>query len=298
MSNIIRYDFNKIYVCHGQSYSDIIPFMYKPFLDNVRKLLEPVNYKTEYNNNINYDLLQPNELLLFMGDVDKPDPFVLLTLLQKGIYVIYYNTEPKIYLFPCNEIWTYSKYLFTMYNKINETQIIQYVPIMLETSVPYVPYHIYQHEVKRIKPLTFIGSFNYRAHSRDILFQSDFLRENIEEVYNLWNEVDFNRFISKEPKIYLNVMKIGESEMNVLPSARINKLLSHKCIIISEHCNEIDDELYKNMIYFCKLEEIEDVYRMLLNKSNEELQKHANEIYKLFCERFCEENVKKSIIWK
>ena len=86
--------------------------------------------------------------------------------------------------------------------------------------------------------------------------------------------------------------------INVLPSCRINKLLSHKCIIISEHCNEIDDELYKNMIYFCKLEEIEDVYRMLLSKSDEELQNEANEKYELFCERFCEDSVKRNIISK
>ena len=294
MSNIIRYEFEKIYVCHGGSYADIIPFMYKPFLDNIRKLLEPVNSKVEYNNNINYDLLKPKELLLFIGDVDKPDPHILSTLLQKGIYVIYYNTEPKLYLFPCNEIWTYSKYLFTVYNKTYEEQIIQYVPIMLETNVPYVPYH----EKRCKKPLTFIGSFDYRPNTRDILFKSDFLRENIEEVYNLWNEADFNRFISTEPKIYLNVMKSVNREINILPSARINKLLSHKCIIISEHCNEIDDELYKNMIYFCKLEEIEDVYRMLLSKSDEELQKEANEKYELFCDRFCEDSVKRNIIWK
>ena len=124
MSNIFRYNFNKIYVCHGRSYADFIPFMYKPFVDNIRKLLEPVNYKTDYSNIITYDLLQPNEVLIFMGDVDKPDPSVLFTLLQKGIYIIYYNTEPIKYLFPYNEIWTYSKYLFTIYNKINENQLI------------------------------------------------------------------------------------------------------------------------------------------------------------------------------
>ena len=294
MSNIFRYNFNKIYVCHGRSYADFIPFMYKPFVDNIRKLLEPVNYKTDYSNIITYDLLQPNEVLIFMGDVDKPDPSVLFTLLQKGIYIIYYNTEPIKYLFPYNEIWTYSKYLFTIYNKINENQLILYVPIMLDTNVPYVPYHIKDEK----KSLTFMGSFNYRAKTRDILFQSDFLKENIEEVYNLWNEYDYNRFISTKPKIYLNVMKLGGTEINILPSARINKLLSHKCIIISEHCNEIDDELYRNIIYFCKLEEIEDVYRMLLSKSNEELQKEANKKYELFCERFCEENVKKNILCK
>ena len=85
MSNIIRYNnFEKIYVCHGQSYPDKIPFMYKPFMENVRKILEPVNYKTEYsNNNIDYNRLQPNELLLFMGDVDKPDQNILFDLLQK-----------------------------------------------------------------------------------------------------------------------------------------------------------------------------------------------------------------------
>jgi len=291
MTNIIQYDFNKIYVYHGKFYY-YISFMYKLFMDTVRKLLEPVKYKTVYSNNINYNIIRPKELLIFIGDVDKPEPSILYELMRKGIYIIYYNTEPIIYSFLCNEIWTYSKYLFTLYNKVHEKQIIKYVPIIFETGVPYVPYHIQSD----IIPLIFIGNFNFRQKTQDILFQSDFLKENIKEVYNLWNDVDFNNFINTGPKIYLNVMKIGG--MNALPSARINKLLSHKCIIISEHCNEIDDDLYKNMIYFCKLEEIEDVYRMLLSKSDEELQKDANEKYELFCNFFCEENVKRNIIWK
>jgi len=37
---------------------------------------------------------------------------------------------------------------------------------------------------------------------------------------------------------------------------------------------------------------------MLLSKSDEELQKDANEKYELFCNFFCEENVKRNIIWK
>jgi hypothetical protein len=71
-----------------------------------------------------------------------------------------------------------------------------------------------------------------------------------------------------------------------LPSARINKLLSHKCIIISEYTNEVDNELYKDLIYFCDISQIEDTYKKIISKSNIELQEEANIKYNLFYNKF------------
>ena len=135
--------------------------------------------------------------------------------------------------------------------------------------------------------LTFIGKLDYRGDKKEILFQSSLLQNNLEEVYDLWNDTDFNNYISDKPRIYLNLTKDGTS---ALPSVRTNKLLSHKCIIISEHTNDIDEEYYKGMVYFCNIDEIENTYKTLINKTNMELQQEADEIYKNFYNTFYYQN--------
>ena len=143
--------------------------------------------------------------------------------------------------------------------------------------------------------LTFIGLLAYRSEKKKILFQNSFIKNNLEEVYNLWNDTDFNNYISSNPKIYLNLTK---NNTYALPSVRINKLLSHKCIIISEHTNDIDEEYYKGIIYFCNIDQIENVYRRLVNKTNIELQQEANKIYEIFYNKFYYKNAINLIIQK
>jgi hypothetical protein len=111
----------------------------------------------------------------------------------------------------------------------------------------------------------------------------------------LWNDSDFNNYISNKPSIYLNLTK---KNTVALPSVRINKLLSHKCIIISEHTNDIDEEYYRDMIYFCNIDEIENVYRNLINKTNIELQYEADKIYEKFYNKFYYKNAIDLIIQK
>jgi len=111
----------------------------------------------------------------------------------------------------------------------------------------------------------------------------------------LWSDIDFNNYISNRPNIYLNLTK---NNTDVLPSVRINKLLSHKCIIISEHTNVIDEEYYNGIIYFCNINEIENVYRKLINKTNIELQQKANKIYEKFYNKFYYKNAIDLIIQK
>jgi len=135
---------------------------------------------------------------------------------------------------------------------------------------------------------------NYEYEIQKIIRDS-FIKNNLEEVYNLWNDTDFNNYISSNPKIYLNLTK---NNTYALPSVRINKLLSHKCIIISEHTNEIDEEYYKGIIYFCNIDEIENVYRRLVNKTNIELQQESNKIYEKFYNKFYYKNAINLIIQK
>ena len=131
-------------------------------------------------------------------------------------------------------------------------------------------------------PFIFLGYFDYRPEKRNYLFQSEYLRENIQEIYSLWNNADFHAFVSSRPYLYLNITKSGLNTPGILPSVRINTLLSHKAIIISEHCNEIDESLYTGMVSFCSLDEMEGEYRKWRGKTNEELQVEADTRYRLF----------------
>ena len=69
------------------------------------------------------------------------------------------------------------------------------------------------------------------------------------------------------------------------------ELLSHKCIIISEHTNKIDEEFYKDIVYFCDINEIGDFYKNLINKSPQELEIESNEKYKKFYNIFNSNNI-------
>lgn len=278
-----------IYICYNQ----IHEFMYKPVINSIINILK--NYYT-YNEiniiltvNLNENNLLKDDILILVGcNLILPD---FNNLKEKSIYTIYYNTEPDINELCTNEIWTYSKYAFTLYKKNHIHQIIRFIPIILETNVPFVPYHINSN-----LKLSFIGQFCARAdYKKHILINSDLLKNNLEEINYLWNDIDYNNYISERPRIYLNLIK---SMLPSLPTVRINKLLSHKCIIISEHTNYLDEEIYDGIIYFCYIEEIVNVYKNLIKKSNNELLEEAENKYNLFYNKFHITNIKNQILKK
>jgi len=281
---LLKYDSKIIHIWQGENdiYTNKLLFMYKPVNSSIKQFLEysnnniQIDYKSNY---YNFDEINPNEILIWVGNIGIPD---FESLNKRGIYTIYYNTEPDTEKFTSNEIWTYSKSLFDNYKKNNENQIIKFIPIIYEENIPSVDYNsINNHNIK----LIFIGELSYRGDKKDIIFKSELLKNNIKEVNNLWNDDDYNNYIVNNPGIYLNLTKSGT---NALPSVRINKLLSHKCIIISEHTNDIDEEYYKGIVYFCNINEIEDVYKKLINESN--LHNISNEIYQKFYDKFYYKN--------
>jgi len=233
----------------------------------------PVKNAKDLNNIKEYDTL------IWLGSY-VPD-FSLLK--RKNVYIIYYNTEPNINIHDTNEIWTYSKCLFKTYKKNTKNQKIKFLPIVMEKTGIQLNY-LSNQEIK----LVFMGSLNNRREKKDKLLSSSILKNDLIEVYNLWNDNDYNHFIENKSYIFLNLTKTGT---NALPSVRINKLLSHKCIIISEHTNEVDEVLYKDLLYFCNIEDIENVYSNLKMKSKDELQAIADTFYNTFRKRFCIQNI-------
>ena len=266
----------KIHIWH--SMTNTLNFMYKPIILSLLEFIKKnihINVEYKYNN---YGEIQPNDILIWVGC----DPIPNFNYFKnKNIYTIYYNTEPNYTNPNSDEIWTYSKYLFNTYTKHNN--IIRFFPVWCETTTHYVPYHL-----KNNLKLIFMGNLNYRHEKKNILFKSPFIKNNLIEIYNIWNDHDYNKLICNSPHIFINLNK---SNTIILPSVRINKLLSHKCIIISEHTNAVDEEFYKGIIYFCKLNEIEGIYKSLIHKSREELYKESNDKYKKFYNIFNSKNV-------
>ena len=274
---------NKVHIWQSKGIYDKLDFMYKPVIISIIEFMkENIDIIIEYKyDDYDYNLIQPNDILLWVGCENIPnfDYFK-----DKNIYTIYYNTEPEISNHNSDEIWTYSKYLFYNYTKY-DNQTIRFFPIICENTNHYIPYNLKNDDNLK---LIFMGNLNYRYEKKKILFNQPIIQKDLVEIYNIWNDNDYNNLISNSPNIFINLTK---GNTIILPSVRINKLLSHKCIIISEHTNEIDEAFYKDIVYFCNINEIGNIYKILINKSIEELEIESNEKYKKFYNIFNSKNI-------
>lgn len=270
---------NNIYICVFED--EKIQFMYKPIVDSIRQLLKEIYPHIIYKTNIDIlNEISENDVFIYVGHRFQN----FEDLKKRNIHTIWYNTEPDTNVENADEIWTYSKYLFEQYNKKDSKQIIKFVPIICEDMTTFVRY---KDNIKR--KLVFMGKFDYRKEKYDILMQYPEIKDSLIEIYDLWNDSDYNNFIeNNSPKIFINLTKSGT---NALPSVRINKLLSHKCLIISERTNEIDDRLYEGIIYFSDIHNFSNIYSNLLKKTNDELRMESEKRYNKFKHLFNKKNV-------
>jgi hypothetical protein len=269
----------KIYVWQDGTW--LLPFMYDPVMLTLKKLIPLM-----YNNRViefkitgnNMDDLLYGDTLIWVG----MSPPNFEELKKKNIYTIHYDLEPFTSNSGADEIWTYSRYMFEEYKKVfNKT--VKYIPVLLDQTVPTINYSEKNTQIK----LTFIGdiSTHNRIKRKEIINASGV---EINDIFSLWSNQDFNMFIINKTDIFLNILK---DNTKALASVRINKLLSHKCIIISEHTNDLDEELYKDMVFFKDLNEIGDFFKILANKSKAELEIIAENSYQKFIKVFNIENV-------
>ena len=250
---------NTIYISHRNDW--VIPFMYYPVIYSLLSLVPIIftNKKVLFNLNKNvYETLIEGDVYIWVGD-NIPN---FLDIKQKNVYTIHYNLEPYIILTNSDEIWTYSLYLYDLY-KINNRHV-KFIPVIHNDALPKTKYL----ENNNSLELTFIGNLyiDNRIEKEKIINNSGV---TINQIYNLWTDDDFNNYISNNTHIYLNITK---SNTKALATVRINKLLSHKCIIISEYTNIYDEEIYKGIVFFKHLSEIGDFYKTMKNKSNDELE--------------------------
>lgn len=261
-------------------------FMYKPIIDSILQYIRHANKHIKINYLPKHDFtdIQKEDILLWVGFIgNNPPNFTSLRI--NGTYVIYYNTEPTLFQCDSDETWTYSKLMFHIYSM---EYPIKFIPVALEKT-----HYQLNYLSSGTLPLVFLGYLSLRPEASCQLFSYDNIRRNLIEMYELWSDHDYNQFMDGKSYILLNLCK--KDKYPALASLRINKLLSHKCIIISEHTNEIDEALYKDLLYFCDITEISGLYEKLTHTPREELQKIANQFYELFKQRFCIENAIKLI---
>jgi len=289
----------KVHVWH--STNNNATFMYKPITDSVLKILKYlhpdvyVDYKTfspEYEDPEIYNQIQANDVLIWLG-IEKIIDFKKFK--EKGVYTVYYNTEPADECDYCNskhtgeakyysnEIWTYSKFLLETYTKDEPSQIIKFVPVIYQENVPRITYSSKGEKEKAPIKLVFIGNLDLRPQKKDKLLSKEILKNNLIGINHIWSDEAYNNFILENPHLHLNLTK---GNTKTLPSVRINKLLSHGAIVISEHTNPIDEELYGDMVNFCNLDDIESVYKKLSSMTREEIQRKSDKIHNDFYEKF------------
>ena len=255
-------------------------FMYKPFVNTILQLAPQSKFLYKNWENINFNT---NDILIVIGCHFGVKEFI--NFKKKNLYVIFYWTEPGIVnkniAQYCDEIFLYSKSLFISQPKFFHQQKIRFVPILKQETKSFVNYLNKKDNIK----LCFLGNINCR--SKDV--RNNFLNKSyFEQKYNLFNENTYNMYMIKNTNIFLNINKRGSS---ILPFCRICKLLSHKCLIISEHCNKEDEELLEDMVYFCdSLIDIEKTFYNLLSKSPNELYNLSYKNYIKFSNKFSVKN--------
>ena len=256
----------KVTIVYGERRDGKLRYMYNPFIETCQHKYPNAVLKVASHNV--YESLGPSDTLIVIGMIG---PFPNFKNLRKrGVYTIIFWTEPYVYKRYSDEIWYYSKYLTTLHAGSS----FQHILVKDEPMIDYSQFS------KNTAKLVFLGNLQYRTKEATNIMRS--IPYFIEK-YDLFTKDKFDSFLVKEPHIYVSICKRGT---RVLPSARINRLLSSGAIIISQHCNPVDDALYKDLIWFCSLNEIHDTSKMLMEKSPSELNELSQTIKDIAIKRF------------
>lgn len=266
---------NNIYIIQKERGDYNLLFMYKPFVNTISKIFPKSKF---LYNNWKHISFNRNDIIIVIGQLFSENDFI--NFKNKDLYIIYYWTEPvplnENIAKHCDEIYLYSKLLFKIHKKYFDQQKIRFVPILKEDTTSFINYLNKKTNIK----LCFLGAIMFRSKNLidKFLNKSYFLNK-----YDLFNEDKYNMYMVNNTNIFLNLNKHLSP---VLPFARICKLLSHKCIVISQYCNRDDEELFKDMVYFCSFEDIEKTFNNLSSKSPNDLNDISNKIYIKFCNKF------------
>jgi len=267
-----------IHIWQGER--DILDFMYKPVVQSIIYFFESsprdvprerISYRINCRE---WDTLKKGDVFVWVGCDSIPNFSVIR---ERGIYTVYYNTEPFREDVASDEIWTYSRFMYSEISKTSGSQVVKFLPVICEKGMPRVRYG----EEPVSNHIVFLGNLIFRDEKLRY-FTPDFRNAIIEKLY-LWHDDTYNAFLHGTPYIYLNLTKLSTVAM---PSVRVNKLLSHGAIIISENVHAEDQAEYEGLVFFGDLTQLEGIFRGLLEKSGKELREISDAIYKRFCSKF------------
>ena len=205
--------------------------------------------------------MNSNDIFIWIAMNWNKEKVPWIKLKEKGIYIIYYQTEPlgsgMSHPFEhVNEVWDYSCYNIIHFKKtsrITDNLKYRFVP------PGYFCNECVQYKSKKDNKIVLFGSPKWRKSSWKIVTEC-FINENLENrliaIYNVWDEEKYISFIQESfvSGIFINILKPGCG--NILTSVRFSKLLSSKAIIISERCQEIDEVKYQGIVDFVDLKNI------------------------------------------
>jgi hypothetical protein len=274
VSKIDKSDIN-IYISCSNNYK----FMYDPFIKTTIDIcLKIYNIIPIVNGNLN--MIQPGDMFIFIGCDKMPD---FNKFKKKGVKTIFYWTEPFTLHTQAEEIWLYGRKLYNDQLNFTKDKLIKFVPILYEPKLPIMDYS----KDSKLE-LIFLGDLRWRVKQRKYVESI----QNFKCIYDIWDDISYNHFITNHKCIFLNLNK-GDSKY--IPSARISKILSHGGIIISEHCDKIDETLYEGLVYFTSVDKIKDLFIFFMNKTPLELLNISNDILLKFIKKFTVENMIQNI---
>ena len=238
--------------------------------------------------------LMAGDVLVWVGGLhSRIVPFEHLKHARK-VYTVYYQTEPlkgDIALDP-DEVWDYSS---RNLRKMNRTATA-FVPIMhnpeFRTRHKLIRYGFGQRSTlpspydgaTRSLPLVFFGNPIFRRESWSVLSSNSKTSPYLRSVHNVWTQAAYDQFVVSTPALYVNLHKKGSAS---LEGFRISPLLSHGALILSERCDDDDEEEYKGLVdFYDSLDELADAFDAMRQWNASQLQGLADERRRAFAERF------------
>jgi hypothetical protein len=228
---------------------------------NINILLYNDKLEIEYNKDILLIIINPHFIF------DYHDIYNKITILSKKFkYKIFYITEPlnfiiekKVYLDIIKminpfAIWTYT---YENFNKLNIKQSI-FKLIPNNNSYHFINIDLNQLKTRNTNKIVFIG--NITDNRKDICKSLD---DNLINYNDSWTMDEWINILSSN-LFYLNIhRRIGCKSFE---SFRIIPILANGGFIISERCNEIEENLYKDYnIIFVERNQIIDTFNKCKN---------------------------------
>jgi len=268
-------------------YIDIIGFSFGIYVAEALKYIIKKNgYKCEIiKTKKHFKQIKNSPIIVFSGS------WINLDVFSDMNKVIYYNTEPvylrKELLTELNKakyIWEFSNInaKFLIDNNVKFTYVpFGYSPVyesLYQQNIKNVSHTKGEKESKAID-LFFYGSTSTRR--QELLTRMDNLNE-FKLVHGKYFDKERDELIAKS-KIVLVIHNRSLLESHTDDLFRISYLIANKIFIIHEYTQDtkMDEELEKHIV-MCKYDDMIDVCRLWLNKSDEERDKVCNEAYEWF----------------